>query len=45
MNPRKTECDAVDWIHVAQKRELWLAFVGTVKNLRVPLNVGYFLTR
>jgi len=34
----------VDWIHLAQDREQLWALVNTVKNLRVPLKVGNFLT-
>jgi len=26
----------VDWIHLAQDRNQWLALVNTVMNLRVP---------
>jgi hypothetical protein len=26
----------MDWIHVAQDRNQWLALVNTVMNLRVP---------
>jgi hypothetical protein len=28
--------DGVDWIHVAQDRDQWMALVNTVMNLRVP---------
>jgi hypothetical protein len=26
----------VDWIHLAQNRDLWLAYVNTVMKFRVP---------
>jgi ribosome biogenesis protein Nip4 len=34
----------VDWIHLAQYRDRWLAVVNMVINLRVSQNVGNFLT-
>jgi hypothetical protein len=32
----KIKCDDVDWIHVAQDRVQWQAFVNTVMNIQVP---------
>jgi hypothetical protein len=34
----------VDWIELAQDRDKWQVVVNTVMKLRVPLNVGDFLT-
>jgi uncharacterized protein YjcR len=36
--------DGMDWIDVAQDRDQWRALVNTVMNLRVPFNVGNFLS-
>jgi hypothetical protein len=32
--------EGVDWIHLAQDRDQWLALVNTVMNLRVPKKAG-----
>ena len=34
----------MDWIDVAQDTDRWQAIVNAVMNLRVPQNVGNFLT-
>jgi hypothetical protein len=34
----------MDWIRLAQERDLWRAELNTVMNLRVPGNVGNFLS-
>jgi hypothetical protein len=38
LDPRaaQTACERVDWVHPAQDRNHWLAFVDTVMNFRVP---------
>jgi len=37
-------CGYMDWIGLAQDRDRWRTLVSAVMNLRVPLNVGNFLT-
>jgi hypothetical protein len=34
----------LDWIDLAQDRDQWKALVNTVMNLRIPKNVGKFLS-
>jgi hypothetical protein len=33
---REIRLDGMDWIHLAQNRDQWRAFVNRVMNLRVP---------
>jgi hypothetical protein len=33
---REIGWEGVDWVHLAQDRDLWLALVNTVMKLRVP---------
>jgi hypothetical protein len=39
MDLREIGFGDVDWIHLAQDRDRWRAFVNTVMNLRVPSNL------
>ena len=34
----------MDWIHLAEDRDRWLALANAVMNLRVPQNAENFLT-
>jgi hypothetical protein len=36
MDLKEIGIDGANWIHLAQDRVQWQAFVNTVKNLRVP---------
>jgi hypothetical protein len=36
MDLRKMELEGVDWVHLAQDRDRWVAIVNTVMNLWVP---------
>jgi hypothetical protein len=41
---REIGWDGGDWIDLAQDRNQWRALVRAVMNLRVPYNVGKFLS-
>jgi hypothetical protein len=41
----KIEWEAMDWIHLAQDRDLWRVLVYMVMQLRVSENTGSFLTK
>jgi hypothetical protein len=36
MDLREVEWDGMDWIHLAQVRDQWMALVNTIMNLRFP---------
>jgi hypothetical protein len=44
MDVREIGRGSMDWIHLAEDRDQWRALVHMVMNLRVPLNVGKFLS-
>jgi hypothetical protein len=35
MDVREIECEGVDWVHLDQDRDRWLAFMNTVIYIRV----------
>jgi hypothetical protein len=43
-NVREIEWGGMDWIDPAEDRDQWRALVNTVMNLRIPYNVGEFLS-
>jgi hypothetical protein len=42
---REVGWGGMDWIELAEDRDLWMALVNTVMNFRVQENVGKFLSR
>jgi hypothetical protein len=44
MDLREIGWECVDWIHLAQDKDLWRTLVNTVMNLRVPYKAGSFWT-
>jgi hypothetical protein len=44
MDLRESGMGGMDWIDLSLDRDQWRALVNTVMNLRVPLNVGKFLS-
>jgi hypothetical protein len=44
MNLREIGCDSMEWIDLAQDRDLWRAFLNTVMDLQFPKNAWKFLS-
>ena len=36
MDLQAVECEGMDWIDLARKRDMWWVLVNAVMNLRVP---------
>ena len=43
MDIKRNKREGVDWINVAQDREIWRAVVKKEMNLRIPYNAVEFL--
>jgi len=41
---KEVGCRGVDWIELAQDRDMWWVLVNVVMNVQVPENAGNFLT-
>jgi hypothetical protein len=44
MGLREKGSDGTDWLHLAKEKNKWKALVNTDMNIRVPQNVGKFLS-